>query len=652
MQQKLRASRPGKWIANAAGLPRSTRCSKAPKQAPMSPGVFPDAPKRGEPAPEDCCLSDSVPNLIALRLSERTSAEEGTDRCVNGRSEELLLPKTVEVHRLVRDGGPAVTFLQVALSIVAQLEQEFKAHQDELRYLRDCLNAGRTRTSLPCDLVCREAQRDPLRSSLLCTEYCSDHMRSSERSSSGSEKGPRGTMHALRQTITGHDVVEESPNTKDIQRLGAPWMGPAVPQWPVSDIAAGTAAALEKIFESDFNTWEFDVFKVAKLTNGHPLLFVGWEALCRAGCFVEFPIDPEKACHFFREVEPLYANDESIPYHNNIHAADVTQSVHALLDDFGANMFFDPMDIMGLVVAATIHDMGHDGKNNTFHINTQDNLALRYNDQSVLENFHVAGAFHLIEKRPHTNLFDGLSREQFRVVRGEMINMVLATDMSKHFEKVGDFNNLAAVYGCDADAWREEEKSINVFRMMLLHSADISNPAKSLSVAQQWSKRCMREFFMQGDEEMRLSLPVSPMCDRSSTDVPGSQMGFIDFIVQPTYESLSAALPKIKDVCIKHLVSNRRAWEKRKCAREDEEASQASFYEPSDGRYDRSHMARLEELSCMVGRSLGFDDCDRDDVRVVQEGSGGRELGSGKRPVWLIGCCPLSPGCLPPLRWG
>jgi len=46
----------------------------------------------------------------------------------------------------------------------------------------------------------------------------------------------------------------------------------------------------------------------------------------------------------------------------------------------------------------------------------------------------------------------------------------------------------------------------------------------------------MEEFFKQGDKEQELGLDFSPLCDRQTTVVPQSQIGFIDFIVAPIFE--------------------------------------------------------------------------------------------------------------------
>ena len=53
-------------------------------------------------------------------------------------------------------------------------------------------------------------------------------------------------------------------------------------------------------------------------------------------------------------------------------------------------------DIFGTYVAAVCHDLGHMGMNNAWYINTAGNLALLYDDQSVLENFHIAETFRIL----------------------------------------------------------------------------------------------------------------------------------------------------------------------------------------------------------------------------------------------------------------
>lgn len=49
----------------------------------------------------------------------------------------------------------------------------------------------------------------------------------------------------------------------------------------------------------------------------------------------------------------------------------------------------------------------------------------------------------------------------------------------------------------------------------------------------------MEEFFQQGDKERAAGMDISPMCDRHCATIEKSQVGFIDYIVHPLWESWS-----------------------------------------------------------------------------------------------------------------
>lgn len=52
-------------------------------------------------------------------------------------------------------------------------------------------------------------------------------------------------------------------------------------------------------------------------------------------------------------------------------------------------------------------------------------------------------------------------------------------------------------------------------------------------------------YLCEGDREAELGLPFSPLCDRQTTLVAESQIGFIDFIVYPTFSLLTDMAEKI-----------------------------------------------------------------------------------------------------------
>ncbi|CAF4630312.1 unnamed protein product, partial [Didymodactylos carnosus] len=96
---------------------------------------------------------------------------------------------------------------------------------------------------------------------------------------------------------------------------------------------------------------------------------------------------------------------------------------------------------MSAIFASAIHDVDHPGVTNPFLINTKNDLALTYNDDSVLENHHLAVAFKLLQA-DERNIFSHLTTKQMKTLRKIVIDMVLATDMSKHMQLLADLKTM------------------------------------------------------------------------------------------------------------------------------------------------------------------------------------------------------------------
>lgn len=78
---------------------------------------------------------------------------------------------------------------------------------------------------------------------------------------------------------------------------------------------------------------------------------------------------------------------------------------------------------MAAIFAAAIHDVDHPGLTNQYLINTSSELALMYNDESVLENHHLAVAFKLIQNNA-CDIFVSLNKKQRQTFRKMVIDMV------------------------------------------------------------------------------------------------------------------------------------------------------------------------------------------------------------------------------------
>ena len=64
--------------------------------------------------------------------------------------------------------------------------------------------------------------------------------------------------------------------------------------------------------------------------------------------------------------------------------------------------------MMSITLAAACHDVGHPGVTNIFLIETKAEMAIRYNDLMVLENFHVATTYEILKTEKY-NIFSDLS---------------------------------------------------------------------------------------------------------------------------------------------------------------------------------------------------------------------------------------------------
>nr|XP_061794983.1 dual specificity calcium/calmodulin-dependent 3',5'-cyclic nucleotide phosphodiesterase 1C-like [Nerophis lumbriciformis] len=281
--------------------------------------------------------------------------------------------------------------------------------------------------------------------------------------------------------------------------------------------------------------WSFDVFALNEASGDHALKFIFYELLTRYDLISRFKIPISAVVSFVEALEVGYSKHKN-PYHNLMHAADVTQTVHYLLLKTGMVHWLTELEIFAMIFAAAVHDYEHTGTTNNFHIQTRSDTAILYNDRSVLESHHVSAAYRLLQDDDEMNILYNLSKDDWRELRALVVEMVLATDMSCHFQQVKAMKNfLQQPEGID------KPKALS----LLLHTADISHPAKSWDLHHRWTTSLLEEFFRQGDKEAELGLSFSPLCDRKSTLVAQSQIGFIDFIVVPTFTVLTDMMERI-----------------------------------------------------------------------------------------------------------
>ncbi|TPX36248.1 hypothetical protein SmJEL517_g01444 [Synchytrium microbalum] len=301
----------------------------------------------------------------------------------------------------------------------------------------------------------------------------------------------------------------------------------------------------------DFN---FPLFDFHRATGGKPLQAMANFLFDDLGLLEHFALPKDKFKNFSIAIENGYRSE--LPYHNSTHATDVLHCMYWLSSQESISHYASEIDLMAMLVAAMVHDFEHPGFNNNFLINTADSRAILYNDRSVLENHHAAASFNILS-RPECNFVEGLSKTDFKLFREIVIDMVLATDLSQHLTLVSMFKGkLTTPNGFKPSEVKEDR---TLLWKILMKCSDVCNPTKDWPLYEKWCYLILDEWFIQGDSEKKLGLNVSPFMDRESVNVPSSQTGFIDFVVNPLFDAYDkfASVPML----IGTLQRNREHWQ-------------------------------------------------------------------------------------------
>ena len=85
-----------------------------------------------------------------------------------------------------------------------------------------------------------------------------------------------------------------------------------------------------------------------------------------------------------------------------------------------SKMKLGDLDKFAMLIGAICHDLKHTGQNNTYHINTRSKIAMRYNDISVLENYHIAQTFKVLS-HSNCNIYKNFSLYLFNINKSPKI---------------------------------------------------------------------------------------------------------------------------------------------------------------------------------------------------------------------------------------
>ncbi|XP_069348825.1 high affinity cAMP-specific and IBMX-insensitive 3',5'-cyclic phosphodiesterase 8B isoform X18 [Eulemur rufifrons] len=329
----------------------------------------------------------------------------------------------------------------------------------------------------------------------------------------------------------------------------------------INDVPPSVAQLLD-----NEESWDFNIFELEAVTHKRPLVYLGLKVFSRFGVCEFLNCSESTLRAWLQVIEANYHSSNA--YHNSTHAADVLHATAFFLGKERVKGSLDQLDEVAALIAATVHDVDHPGRTNSFLCNAGSELAVLYNDTAVLESHHTALAFQLTVKDTKCNIFKNIDRNHYRTLRQAIIDMVLATEMTKHFEHVNKFVNsinkplAAEIEGsdceCNPTGKNFPENQILIKRMMI-KCADVANPCRPLDLCIEWAGRISEEYFAQTDEEKRQGLPVvMPVFDRNTCSIPKSQISFIDYFITDMFDAWDAFahLPAL----MQHLADNYKHW--------------------------------------------------------------------------------------------
>lgn len=223
------------------------------------------------------------------------------------------------------------------------------------------------------------------------------------------------------------------------------------------------------------------------------------------------------------------------PFHNIYHGVHVLHVCYTMLS-CETSINASPLQIFSLFIAALCHDLDHPGNNNDFEIKRMSILALKHNDDAVLERHHSEMTFNILQNS-ESNILGKLSKRDKAEARKLIISSILSTDMSKHFDICKEMTTVT-----------KDNIESNKLLGWMIHAADLSAQALPIEQAKSWGSRVVQEFILQAEKEKKLNLDVAPFMQNLNDEqsILDLQIGFLTFVLLPMWEPFVSLLPNLK----------------------------------------------------------------------------------------------------------
>ncbi|CAJ0650603.1 8978_t:CDS:2 [Entrophospora sp. SA101] len=292
-----------------------------------------------------------------------------------------------------------------------------------------------------------------------------------------------------------------------------------------------------------FNVWRWSIPELYGILLGMMV------RLDLSGCL---QIQESEMLDFIIDVEKGYFTTD---YHSFYHAVDVVAVLYYMLNDLGAAKYLTSLDSICLMIAGLCHDVGHPGLNNVYQVNARTPLALKYKNESVLENYSCTLTMELLSKH---KLFQMDNNSSSSGIDSRCCYSSSSSTFTSPESSPTSTTSPSRLFPTTPTLLDKDRRLILL--KVLLHAADLSNTVRPWEISKCWSDCVVEEFFKQGDLEKLKNLPVSPNMDREQTHQSQISLGFGDYVVKPYFEAFALFLNQAK-IFLDTLAENRVCWD-------------------------------------------------------------------------------------------
>ena len=167
----------------------------------------------------------------------------------------------------------------------------------------------------------------------------------------------------------------------------------------LTEIISPSIISMLKDQMKKLDTPEFNIFELNEILDKKTSIYIAIEIL-RNFDVIENEVIPHNIFINFLEIIVSKYDRINAIYHNDLHAGDVMQTSYTIIKrgNLLKKMKLGQLDVFSILVACLCHDYKHPGQNNLYQINAKTKYAMRYNDISVLENYHASQTFKVLQK--------------------------------------------------------------------------------------------------------------------------------------------------------------------------------------------------------------------------------------------------------------